>query len=85
MGFGGQVTSAASLADALAGAPTADDALRRWSEDQLQVAAQVTPNIELIERSYVVGMPDLTAMPTSAANDWLSAAFAGLPVTLPGV
>jgi hypothetical protein len=30
-------------------------------------------------------MPDLTAMPTTAANDWMSAAYSGLPVTLPGV
>jgi 2-polyprenyl-6-methoxyphenol hydroxylase-like FAD-dependent oxidoreductase len=79
------VTSAASLADALAGAPAVDDALRRWSDAQLQAAAQVIPNTEGIERSYVFGMPDLTAMPTTAANDWMSAAFPGLPVTLPGV
>src|ERR1700761_8496531 len=37
-------TSAAALADALAGAPAVDDALRRWSDAQLQVAAQVIPN-----------------------------------------
>ena len=78
------VASAASLADALAGAPAVDDALRRWSEAQLQAAAQVMPNTEGIERSYVFGMPDLTTMPTTAANDWLSAAFSGLVVTLPG-
>jgi hypothetical protein len=30
-------------------------------------------------------MPDLAAMPTAAANDWMSAAYAGLPVALPGV
>ena len=76
--------SAASLADALAGAPAVDDALRRWSDAQLQAAAQVIPNVEVIERSYVFGMPDLTAMPVTAANDWMSAAYAGLPVTLPG-
>ena len=79
------VTSATSLADALAGAPTVDDALRRWSAAQLQAAAQVIPNTEVIERSYVFGMPDLTAMPATAANDWLSAAFPGLPVTVPSV
>jgi 2,6-dihydroxypyridine 3-monooxygenase len=78
------VTSAASLADALAGAPAVDDALRRWSEAQLQAAAQVIPNAEGIERSYVFGMPDLTDMPTTATNDWMSAAYAGLAVTLPG-
>ena len=79
------VTSAASLADALGGAPTVDDALRRWSDAQLQAAAQVIPNTEGIERNYVFGMPDLTAMPTTAANDWMAAAYPGLPVTLPGV
>jgi 2-polyprenyl-6-methoxyphenol hydroxylase-like FAD-dependent oxidoreductase len=78
------VTSAASLADALAGAPAVDDALRRWSDAQLQAAAQVIPNAEVIERSYVFGMPDLTAMTAKAANDWMSAAYAGLQVTLPG-
>jgi hypothetical protein len=79
------VTSATSLADALAGAPTVDDALRRWSDAQLQAAAQVIPNTEGIERSYVFGMPDLTAMPTTATNDWMSAVYTGLPVTLPSV
>ncbi len=29
-------------------------------------------------------MPDFAAMPTTATNDWVSAAYAGLPVTLPG-
>jgi hypothetical protein len=79
------VTSAASLADALAGAPAVDDALRRWGDAQLQAAAQVIPNTEVIERNYVFGMPDFTAMPATAANDWMSAAYAGLPVTLPGI
>jgi 2-polyprenyl-6-methoxyphenol hydroxylase-like FAD-dependent oxidoreductase len=79
------VASTASLTDALAGAPSVDDALRRWSDAQLQAAAQVIPNAEGIERSYVFGMPDLTAMQTTAANDWISAAYPGLPVTLPGV
>jgi hypothetical protein len=37
------------------------------------------------ERSGVFGMPDLTTMPTTATNDWMSAAFPGLAVTLPGV
>ena len=67
------------------GAPAADDALLRWSDAQLRVAAQLMPNTEVIERSYVFGMPDLTAMPAAAANDWMSAAYSGLPVTLPGV
>lgn len=79
------MANAASLTDALADASAVDDALRRWSEAQLQVAAQVIPNAEGIERSYVFDMPDLTAMPTAAANDWMSAAYAGLAVTLPGV
>jgi 2-polyprenyl-6-methoxyphenol hydroxylase-like FAD-dependent oxidoreductase len=79
------VANATSLADALAGPPAVDDALRRWSAAQLQVAAQVIPNAEGIERSAVFGMPDLTTMPTAAANDWISAASPGLVVTLPGV
>ena len=37
------VANAASLADALAGGPAVDDALRRWSEAQLQAAAEVAP------------------------------------------
>jgi 2-polyprenyl-6-methoxyphenol hydroxylase-like FAD-dependent oxidoreductase len=78
------VTSAASLADALAATPAVDDALRGWSDAQLRAAAQIIPNAEGIERSYVFGMPDLTAMTAAAANDWMSAAYAGLPVTLPG-
>jgi 2-polyprenyl-6-methoxyphenol hydroxylase-like FAD-dependent oxidoreductase len=79
------VASATSLRDALADASAVDDALRCWSEAQLQVAAQVTPVAEHIERSYVFDMPDLTTMPTTATNDWLSAAYPGLVVTLPGV
>jgi len=31
----------------------------------------------------VFGMPDFTAMSTTAANDWISAAYAGFAVTLP--
>jgi 2-polyprenyl-6-methoxyphenol hydroxylase-like FAD-dependent oxidoreductase len=79
------VASATSLTDALAGAPASDDALRRWSEAQLQAAAQVMPTAELIERAYVFGMPDFAAMSTAATNDWMSAAYAGLVVTLPSV
>jgi 2-polyprenyl-6-methoxyphenol hydroxylase-like FAD-dependent oxidoreductase len=79
------VANAASLTDALAGAPAVDDALRRWSQAQLQVAAQLIPVAEGIERSSVFGMPDLTTMPTTATNDWISAAHPGLVVTLPGV
>jgi 2-polyprenyl-6-methoxyphenol hydroxylase-like FAD-dependent oxidoreductase len=79
------VANATSLTDALADAPAVDDALRRWSEAQLQVAAQVIPIAEGIERSAVFDMPDLTTMPTTATNDWMSAAHPGLVVTLPGV
>jgi 2-polyprenyl-6-methoxyphenol hydroxylase-like FAD-dependent oxidoreductase len=78
------VANATSLTDALAGPPAVDEALRRWSEAQLQVAAQVIPNAEAVERSAVFGMPDLAVMPTTATNDWMSAAFPGLVVTLPG-
>jgi hypothetical protein len=76
---------ATSLADALAGAPAVDGALRRWSEAQGRAAAQVIPVAEGIERSAVFDMPDLTTMPTTAASDWMSAANLGLVVTLPGV
>jgi 2-polyprenyl-6-methoxyphenol hydroxylase-like FAD-dependent oxidoreductase len=79
------VANAASLADALAGAPDVDDALRRWNEAQLQVAAQVMPLAERMERSHVFGMPDLAAMPTTATNDWMSSSYPGSPVTLPDV
>jgi 2-polyprenyl-6-methoxyphenol hydroxylase-like FAD-dependent oxidoreductase len=78
------VANATSLTDALAGGPGVQDALRRWNEAQLRVAAQVIPVAEGIERSAVFGMPDLTRMPTSATNDWMSAAHPGLVVTLPG-
>src|SRR5215468_7472526 len=79
------VANATSLADALAGAPAVDDALRRWSQAQLQVAAQVMPMAEHGERSQVFDMPDLAAMPTTATNDWLSSAYAGsgFVLTLP--
>jgi 2-polyprenyl-6-methoxyphenol hydroxylase-like FAD-dependent oxidoreductase len=77
--------NAASLTDALADAPAVDDALRQWSETQLQVAAQVIPIAEDIERIGVFDMPDLTTMPTTATNDWMSATYPGLVVTLPGV
>jgi 2-polyprenyl-6-methoxyphenol hydroxylase-like FAD-dependent oxidoreductase len=78
------VANAASLTDAVAGASATDEALRRWSKAQLQVAAQAIPNVEGIERSYIFGMPDLTAMPVTATNDWMSAAYPGPVVTLPG-
>src|SRR5262249_32289453 len=77
------MANATSLADALAGAPAVDDGLRRWGEAQVQVAAQVMPAAERIERSAVFGMPALAAMPTAATNDWMSAAHPGLVVTLP--
>ena len=79
------VASAASLADALAGARAVDDeALRRWGDAQLQAAAQVIANLEGIERIAVFGMPDFTAMPAAAASDWVSATYRGFPLTLPG-
>ena len=77
------VVNATSLVDALAGAPAVDDALHRWSQVQLQVAAEVMPDAELIERKYVFGMPDFTTMPAAATNDWMSSAFSGFGVTLP--
>jgi 2-polyprenyl-6-methoxyphenol hydroxylase-like FAD-dependent oxidoreductase len=79
------VANATSLADALADAPAVDDALRRWSEAQLQVAAQVMPFAEYAERGQVFEMPDLATMPPTATNDWLSSAYSGFVVTLPGV
>ena len=79
------VANATSLADALIDAPAVDDALRRWSQAQLQVAAQVVPFAEFAERSQVFEMPDLAAMPTTATNDWLASAYSGFVLTLPGV
>jgi 2-polyprenyl-6-methoxyphenol hydroxylase-like FAD-dependent oxidoreductase len=79
------VANATSLADALAGASAVDDGLRRWGAAQVQVAAQVMPAAERIERSAVFDMPDLATMPTAATNDWMSAAHSGLVVTLPDV
>jgi 2-polyprenyl-6-methoxyphenol hydroxylase-like FAD-dependent oxidoreductase len=79
------VANATSLADALAGAPAVDDALRRWGQAQLQVAAQVMPFAEFGERSQVFEMPDLAAMSTTATNDWLASAYSGFVLTLPGV
>jgi 2-polyprenyl-6-methoxyphenol hydroxylase-like FAD-dependent oxidoreductase len=79
------MANATSLADTLADAPAVEDALRRWSEAQLQVAAQVMPIAERTERSLVFDMPDLSAMPTAATNDWMAAAHPGYVVTLPDV
>ena len=78
------VANATSLADALAGAPAVDDALRRWSEAQLQVAAQVMPFAEYAERSQAFEMPDLAITPPAATNEWLSSAYPGFVLTLPG-
>jgi 2-polyprenyl-6-methoxyphenol hydroxylase-like FAD-dependent oxidoreductase len=78
------VANVTSLADALAGAPAVDDdALRRWSRAQLQVAAQLMPRAEHVERSEVSGMPDLTTMPTTATNDRMTSHFPGYALTLP--
>jgi 2-polyprenyl-6-methoxyphenol hydroxylase-like FAD-dependent oxidoreductase len=79
------VANVTSLVDSLADASTVDDGLGRWGEAQVQLAAQVMPVAERIERSAVFDMPDLAAMPTAAANDWMSAAHPGLVVTLPDV
>jgi hypothetical protein len=73
------------LTDALAGTSATDDALRRWSETQLQAAAQAIPVAEGIERGYVFGMPDLATMTATATNDWMTASYPGLAVTLPGI
>jgi 2-polyprenyl-6-methoxyphenol hydroxylase-like FAD-dependent oxidoreductase len=77
------VATATTLTDALAGPSAVDDALRGWSQAQLQVAAQVIPVAESIERSSVFGMPDVATMTTTAANDWMSATYPGLAVMLP--
>jgi 2-polyprenyl-6-methoxyphenol hydroxylase-like FAD-dependent oxidoreductase len=77
------VANATSLADALADASTVDHGLSRWGEAQVQVAAQVIPVAERIERSAVFDMPDLTTLPTAATNHWMTAAHSGLVVTLP--
>jgi 2-polyprenyl-6-methoxyphenol hydroxylase-like FAD-dependent oxidoreductase len=79
------VGNAVSLTDALADASSVDDVLRHWSDAQLQVAAQVIPNTESIEQGYVFGMPDLTGMSTTATNEWVSATYPGLVLTLPSV
>ena len=79
------MANATALADALADAAAVDDALRRWSQAQLQVAAQVMPIAEHIERTQVFDMPDLATMPTAATNDWMSAAYPGFDLTLPEV
>jgi len=77
------VANVTSLADALADTPAVNDALRRWSRAQLQVAAQVMPRAEHVERSEVFGMPDLTTMPTTATNDWMTSHLPGYALTLP--
>jgi 2-polyprenyl-6-methoxyphenol hydroxylase-like FAD-dependent oxidoreductase len=77
------MANATSLVDALADASAVDDALRRWSEAQLQVVAQVVPVAERTERRHVFEMPDLAAMPPAATNDWMSSAHPGFVITLP--
>lgn len=80
------VANVTSLTDSLADASAVDDdALCRWSRAQLQVAAQVMPRAEHVERSEVFGMPDLTAMPTRATNDWMTSHLPGYVLTLPDV
>jgi 2-polyprenyl-6-methoxyphenol hydroxylase-like FAD-dependent oxidoreductase len=77
------VANVTSLADALDGAPAIGDALRQWSRAQLQVAAQVMPRAEHVERSEVFNMPDLTTLPTRATNDWMTSHLPGYVLTLP--
>jgi 2-polyprenyl-6-methoxyphenol hydroxylase-like FAD-dependent oxidoreductase len=77
------VANATSLVDALAGASTVDDGLHRWGETQAQVAAQIMPAAEQLERSAVFDMPDLAARSIAATNEWMSAILPGLVVTLP--
>jgi 2-polyprenyl-6-methoxyphenol hydroxylase-like FAD-dependent oxidoreductase len=77
------VANATSLADALADASAVDDALRRWSEDQLQLAAQVMPLAERTERSQLFDMPDFSTMTTAASNQWMSSVWPGFAMTLP--
>jgi 2-polyprenyl-6-methoxyphenol hydroxylase-like FAD-dependent oxidoreductase len=77
------VANVTSLADALADASAVGDALRRWSRAQLQVAAQVMPRAEHVERSEVFDMPELTTMPTTATNDWMTSHLPGYVLTLP--
>jgi 2,6-dihydroxypyridine 3-monooxygenase len=77
------MANATSLVDALADTSAVDDALHRWSEAQLQVAAQVVPVAERTERRHVFEMPDLAAMPPAATNDWMSSAHPGFVITPP--
>ena len=80
------VANVTSLVDVLADASAVDDdALRRWSRAQLQVAAQVMPRAEHVERSEVFDMPDLTTMPTTATNGWMTSHLPGYVLTLPDV
>jgi 2-polyprenyl-6-methoxyphenol hydroxylase-like FAD-dependent oxidoreductase len=77
------MANATSLVQALTGASNVDEALGRWSDAQVQVAAEIVPRANFIERSWVFDMPDLTTMPTAAANAWMTANHPGLQVTLP--
>jgi 2-polyprenyl-6-methoxyphenol hydroxylase-like FAD-dependent oxidoreductase len=77
------MSNAISLVDALDDVSTVDDALRQWSDAQLQIADRLIPLAEHIEKSQVWAMPDVGTMPTTATNDWMTAAFPGFEVTLP--
>jgi hypothetical protein len=66
------VANATSLTDALAGAPAVDDALRRWSQAQIQVAAQVIPIAEGIDLG-VSSVPPATVA-YLASLEWITAA-----------
>jgi hypothetical protein len=41
------------------------------------------PRAEHVERSEVFDMPDLTTLPTTAANDWMTSHLPGYVLTLP--
>jgi 2-polyprenyl-6-methoxyphenol hydroxylase-like FAD-dependent oxidoreductase len=77
------MANATSLVEALAGAPSVEDALRRWSHSQGQVAAEIVPRAEFVERNWVFDMPDFMTMPTATTNEWMIANHPGLHVTLP--
>jgi 2-polyprenyl-6-methoxyphenol hydroxylase-like FAD-dependent oxidoreductase len=77
------MANATSLIEALAGDPGVEDALRRWSHDQVQMAAQIVPMADFIERRWVFDIPDFTTMPAAATNNWMTANHPGLEVTLP--
>jgi 2-polyprenyl-6-methoxyphenol hydroxylase-like FAD-dependent oxidoreductase len=77
------MSNAISLVDVLDDVSTVDDALRHWSDAQLQIADRLIPLAEHIEKRQVLAMPDVATMPATATNHWMSGAFPGFEVTLP--